>query len=1682
MEKTSTFRSIAISLLTFLIANAAYSQPADNYYSVKSAIQTYYNSHPELKSVTDGSYAHFLRWQEFWRTRVDNGSTSTSGDFSLYTKALGQFQELQAEYLNSSSMASNWQLLGPTNDHDLQVNGLVSTVYIDTIADTSMNTIYIGTNSSGVWKTVNGGQTWRNITDDSGFIINGITDIAGDPQAENTIYIATGGRPAGLYWTYGTGIFKSTDGGDSWTHMTPFNFTGEELHSITRILIDPTNSSVMYVLCDSLLIRTLNNWTTYDTILSVSKIHPVDRHLRDIEMKPGNPTTLYVSSDCFHPWAQIFLSQLWRLTDVKNPDINQIVVDDLTPMLPNNGDTIRTEKFEIAVSRQDPSSVFVAAKVQDTIKKLKIWKSANSGNTWKNMHEADCGLEYGPSMMELLVSPTDTGIVYLTGFGMRKIIHWDSIVGNSGDISNYHIDTRDAKILRGSNPGSQGANDILFVGNDGGISKSVTGNSSWTNINGNGLTINQFWKIGDARNHPEIIAGGTQDNAFFKYTDGIWKHSMGSSSAGADMAETIIDPDKPDTIYVVKFNMGSFGAGILKTIDGGINWDETGPALNMLGDVYYNRPLIMNPKNSQSIYVSGHNICNSINGGLSWDSLQVPQYVKTSEVSNSLALAASDTVTLIIGYIYQIGLNPPGDSVKILKRNSNGEWINLTTKIHKTFKSLFYHYQLTDIEISETNKDSIWVSFGGFWSPWDSIRVIFSPDGGDNWQDISKGLPNFPVNCIKYWKSEGGGLFAGTDVGVFYRGLSDDQWHWFNYRLPKCIVTDLEINDSVNRLRAATYGRGVYESDLNCHYSSDTLVIAQDTTWTTDLVLDRGITINPNVTLTIKCKVALPTSAKIYVKQQAKLIVDSGGILTNTCFSNWQGIEVWGCSNQSQYTSMQGEVYLRNGARLENSRIGITTCRKDTNGYADWNTFGGVIICDSAVFRNNYKAIEFFPFKYTQRSNFSRCVFETTKKYIDTYQSVPTDFVSLYEVNAVRFLGCIFRNISDTTGKIPGPNSGRGIYSINGSFVINELCMDSYQPCQHFKPCIFSGLYYAIKGHYSNPAHSTVVNKTFFDNNKRGIYLGAIDYPVILRNTFLLPGKDLSASDTMYGLYLDNSTGYSVQENTFRANKKNASAGTIGIVINNSGTEPNEIYNNRFDSVQFGVIAQDQNRSKDGLTGLVLKCNNYYNTQYDKIISLSNSGMTDWGIALYQGDSLSQTGPAGNTFSPQHSSGTSDIDNNGARFKYYHHYQPGQGQPRVRPDYYSNVTVRSTGWSYIDSICCPSRLNGGGSGHEALKQTIAGESDTINSKETALTALVDGGNTDSLNMVIITSLPPEALELRNQLLGQSPYLSDTSMQSAILKEEVLPNEMIRDVLVANPQAATSEKILTDLDNRFIPMPDSMMAEIMAGEALVSAKEAMESEIAAHKSKRALALNELIRFYRNDNGNVASHDSLIELLQQQPDLSLKYQLASEYLQSGDTINLNTTLAAIPSTFILDSQQSLAHEHYLSWFSVMKKMVKEGKTIFDIDSSTVVSVQALFSNATEPVRSYSRNILIARGSMIYHEPILLPDPLKSGKEKRQYKAGKFTDKSYLKLFPNPARQYVIVEYNLKDKFTANCQISLIISSVDGTALLRRNLFKQQDQDVIATSSVPNGAYICSLTVDGRILDAIKFIVIN
>jgi len=181
--------------------------------------------------------------------------------------------------------------------------------------------------------------------------------------------------------------------------------------------------------------------------------------------------------------------------------------------------------------------------------------------------------------------------------------------------------------------------------------------------------------------------------------------------------------------------------------------------------------------------------------------------------------------------------------------------------------------------------------------------------------------------------------------------------------------------------------------------------------------------------------------------QGGTLIVEDGGRLSSVCNENsWRGIEVWGTKNASQLTpGTQGIVELKNGAIIENALQAICTIKTNPDGSFDWNYTGGIVKADGAVFRNNKNGVWFGPYEnkhpitgnpMTNVSYFKNCTFETTNAYVNPINP-PNEFVGLYMVQGIRFLGCTFQNIATIT---PPGTKGNGINAFDARFTVDELC------------------------------------------------------------------------------------------------------------------------------------------------------------------------------------------------------------------------------------------------------------------------------------------------------------------------------------------------------------------------------------------------------------------------------------------------------------------------------------------------------------------------------------------------------------------------------------------------------------------------------------------------------------------
>jgi hypothetical protein len=339
-----------------------------------------------------------------------------------------------------------------------------------------------------------------------------------------------------------------------------------------------------------------------------------------------------------------------------------------------------------------------------------------------------------------------------------------------------------------------------------------------------------------------------------------------------------------------------------------------------------------------------------------------------------------------------------------------------------------------------------------------------------------------------------------------------------------------------------------------------------------------------------------------------------------------------------------------------------------------------------------------------------------------------------------------------------------------------------------------------------------------------------------------------------------------------------------------------------------------------------------------------------------------------------------------------------------------------------------------------------------------------------------------ALAIRQDLLTKSPYLSDSVMKTAINKESVLPNEMIRDILVANVQSAKTDDVLNTLNDRFVPMPDSMMAEIMDGKDKLSPKEELEAQITIHAQYFKDAYNELVRYYLTDSIASESSELIIDFLERTSDLDGKYLLASEYFSIGDIHGLDQMLSSIPNIFKLDRNREHQYQDYLNYFELLKSIREQNGDIYNLNNSQISQFQELFNESREPLQSKIRSILIANNEREYFEPIILPDDLKSAPEKSFIKTSHFGQECYLKVFPNPAKHYIIVEYNTQNISSENNEILLTFTSSEGKIMETRILNKSQDQQLFETVDYKPGLYLCSLKMGNKIIALRKFTVIN
>lgn len=858
--------------------------------------------------------------------------------------------------------------------------------------------------------------------------------------------------------------------------------------------------------------------------------------------------------------------------------------------------------------------------------------------------------------------------------------------------------------------------------------------------------------------------------------------------------------------------------------------------------------------------------------------------------------------------------------------------------------------------------------------------------------------------------------------------------------------------------------------------SSDPLIISSDTWFTGEIFACNDIVVEPGATLTLTsgCVLHMPADHKIVVQRQAALMI-AGATITDSGDGYWEGIEVWGNNAEASIPFLhQGFARLYYGGTVMNAKCAFKATRiRENTDDTMWEYSGGIVRVDNGSMINNTAAARFYP--YSGGNSFS--IFNNCSVTIDNDYSgaLPSD--AMFKLQLIN--GVSFTNVILADNRTAAPMTVTGIEATGSRFTVNGTNNAGVYTTT------FSNLLYGIKVLGTQPQNNVTVDECGFYNNVRGIYTSGTTGDKIFLCRFE-PWQNSNPFYENYGVYLDQCTGYHVEENTFNNPQPSARRGN-GIVINRSGSDPNEIYRNVFTGLDYGIIAQNENRSRSGLTGLCIKCNDFDVCNNDIVITHTTGLETpEQGIAAHQGAPTSDPKDmAGNLFyieSPVADGDFDDINNQGNHIHYYvPKNTPGNIQ-RLKPvDYTRNsVTVVEPINYWTFELGCPSHLEGGGGtgngDKEFLLAVINEATGYADSLQNILDALTDAGNTPQLEAEVFGSTPPEAMELYSLLMNTSPWLSDTVVSTAIQKEEVLPGAMMRDIMVANPHSAKSDYLLQQLAERWEPLPDYMIAQILQGRSLVSLREETEAKLAAWQLKKSNALNTLVAACLADTLDAqAALADLYTLLESDAALHNKYLLAFLQLELNATQAGAAILNGIPAMFDLNAAQQQAYEQLTAYYQLHAALHADTLHLLQPDNLALAQISEMMAADAGLSAVFSRNVLRALAMTEYLEPVILPDMYKAAEAAEAYnKLLEAKPPQYLMVKPNPAKDYVILGYRLENENVAGIEIR----SQQGQLVYAGQTGSMQDELTLDTRNWKPGLYVVSLLPGGKLIESTKF----
>ena len=674
-------------------------------------------------------------------------------------------------------------------------------------------TVYVGAASGGVWKSVNGGTTFKPVFDKEP--VQSIGAIAIDPKNSKVVWVGTGESWTRNSVSVGDGIYKSTDAGDTWTNMGL-----KESERIAKILVDPTNSNVVYAAVpgklwsdsrDRGLYRTQDGGKTWGLVLKGSN---ASTGCSMITMDPRHPKTLYAGMWDFRRRGWTFRSGGEGPEAHSGSGLFKTVDGGVTWTELTTGGLPPKPWGRVAVTVAPSKPNVVYAVIESAPPTNALYRSEDGGHTWTALDRSQSMIWRPFYFANLVVDPKDENKVYKPDISLIASNDggksFSNISGGAhGDFHDVWIDPLDT--------------DRLIAGDDGGLWLSYDGGNRWWKTDN--LPVSQFYHVSLDMDRPYHVYGGLQDNSCWvgdsQYPGGITS-SRWENVYGGDGFCVYVDPSDPHYIYaesqggeIGRVERSTHEVRSLKPLP---RYREGKLRFN------WNTPIAISPTQKGVVYIGAQFLFRSRDHGQTWDRISPDLTTNDPEKQRqeqSGGVTVDNSAAEMHTTIYAIAESPRSpnliwvgtdDGNLQITRDGGRSWTNVVSNVPDLPKNAW----VSSIEPGHFDPGTAYVTFDLHTSGDLQPYVYRTTDYGHSWTALTP--PGGPMRGYAHVVREDlvnrDLLFVGTEFGLWMSLDGGRQWaRYEGGDLPSAAVRDLAIHPRDNDLVIATHGRGIWIID-----------------------------------------------------------------------------------------------------------------------------------------------------------------------------------------------------------------------------------------------------------------------------------------------------------------------------------------------------------------------------------------------------------------------------------------------------------------------------------------------------------------------------------------------------------------------------------------------------------------------------------------------------------------------------------------------------------------------------------------------------------------------------------------------------------------------------------------------------------------------------------------------------